>query len=80
MRSIPALIALTGFLTACGPAPEDAPESVSAETPIAEPTFLSLSDRFASARVENPTPASSTETTRAPSDRTNIRIPVPPKN
>ena len=58
-RSIPETIALTCLLVACGSGPENSPETSTPDVPAREPTFISLSERFASARVENavvPTP------------------------
>jgi len=61
MRSRPATAAvpLILLLSACGAEPEQTAETPSTEAAAAEPTFLSLSERFAFARIEDavePTP------------------------
>ena len=62
MRLLLALTAIIGLLAACGAAPEKATDSAPIETLAPEPTFLSLTDRFASARVENPVPPTPVDT------------------
>lgn len=52
MGRIPTILTLFGCLVACGSGVDSANEAPNAPEAATEPTFLSLSERFASARIE----------------------------